>query len=432
MRSWKLAAASLVLVCSATTQDVAPEVLLLARIKSHMREELSNLPNYTCLETITRFRNEPGQRSQSQRQLKPADTVRLEIVYSNHQEWYGSPGGRSLSATDPFGFVGSGMIGTGPFGLMLGNILAGATITHGGEEPLGDRTVVRYDFLLPRLLKGLAISVQGGSGTVGQKGSFWADARTLDLIRLESYADEIPPYLPVEEESSSVDYARMRIGEYNVLLAQEADFHQLQSTGEESYDRLEFTHCRAFSAQSAIRFDGESQDLGKASPAIVPAPAGPGQAIPALLLITVQLTTPVTDKDVVGTLIEGKVSGDVRHKGRIVISDGLTVRGRIRRLERYQEKWGGDSIVGLEFTEVEASGGPRPFYADLLRMDRNPGIRPTLSEPVVVKSGGEYKTSSQTITLPELPGVASFFVHGQTFTIPAGFRTVWRTRGPIR
>jgi hypothetical protein len=372
MRFGKLAAASLVLVCTAAAQDVAPEVMLLARIKSHIREELANLPNYTCLETITRFRNEPGQRSQPQGQLKPVDTVRLEIVYSNHQEWYGSPGGRNLSANDPFGFVGSGMIGTGAFGIMLGNILTGATITYRGEQPFGGRTVVRYDFNLPRLLKGLMITVPGGSGTVGEKGSFWADPRTLDLIRLESHAEEIPPYLPVEEESSSVDYARMQIGEYNVLLAQQADFHQLQSTGEESYDRLEFTHCRAFSAQSAIRFEGESQDLGKASPAIVPAPAGPSQAIPALLLITLQLTTPVTDKDVVGTLIEGRVSGDVRHKGKIVISNGSVVRGRIRRLERYQEKWGGDFIVGLEFTEVEANGGPMPFYADLLRMDRTP------------------------------------------------------------
>jgi hypothetical protein len=29
----------------AAAQDLAPEMLLLARIKSHMREELSHLPN---------------------------------------------------------------------------------------------------------------------------------------------------------------------------------------------------------------------------------------------------------------------------------------------------------------------------------------------------------------------------------------------------
>jgi len=65
----------------------------------------------------------------------------------------------------------------------------------------------------------------------------------------------------------------------------------------------------------------------------------------------------------------------------------------------------------------------RRFYADLLRMDRLPGIRTTL------KSTGNYQT--QKITLPELPGVASFFVTGTTLTIPPGFRTVWRTRGGV-
>jgi hypothetical protein len=436
MRPWKLAGASLVLVCVGAAQDLAPEVLLLARIKSHMRAELSNLPGYTCIETITRFHRASGRRSQFQGQLKPVDTVRLEIVYSNHREWYGLPGGRNLSADNPFGFISSGMIGTGDFALDLNNIIEGAIFKYRGEEALGGRMAVKYDFYLPRLLKAFVISVAGGSGTVGQEGSFWADPHSLDLIRLESHANEIPPSLPVEEVSTKVHYARTRIGEYNVLLAQQADMHLLQTMGAESYDHVEFTHCRAFSAQSAIRFDSESQELEKElppdTPAVPSAPVSPSPAVPALLLITVQLTTPITDKDAVGTPIEGKVSGDVRHKGKIVIPNGSRVRGRIRRLERYQESGSGDFVVELEFTGVEANGGPLRFYADLLRMDRSPGIRPTLSEPVAVRSDGRYQTTSQTITLPELPGVASFFVHGNTFTVPNGLRMIWKTRGPIR
>jgi hypothetical protein len=280
------------------------------------------------------------------------------------------------------------------------------------------------------------ISVVGGSGMVGEEGSLWADPQSLDLIRIESHAKEIPPYLPVEESSTKVNYARTRIGEYNVLLAQQADIDLVLSTGGESYDRLEFTHCRAFSAESTLRFDPESQELGQPSPPNTPAvlslPVGPGRAVPALLRITVQLTTPITDKDAVGTLIQGKVSDDVRHKGKIVIPNGSMVRGRIRRLERYQESRGGDFIVGLEFTEVETNDGSMRFYADLLRLDEGPGIRPTLSEQVVVRSGGGYQITPQTITLPELPGVASFFVQGHAFTVPSGFRMVWRTRGPIR
>ena len=60
MRFWKLAGASLALACVGVAQNLAPDVLLLRDIKSHMREELSRLPNYTCLETVARFRRGPA------------------------------------------------------------------------------------------------------------------------------------------------------------------------------------------------------------------------------------------------------------------------------------------------------------------------------------------------------------------------------------
>ena len=136
-------------------------------------------------------------------------------------------------------------------------------------------------------------------------------------------------------------------------------------------------------------------------------------------------------------MIEGRVSGDVRRKGKIIVPNASVVRGRIRRLEQYQG--GGYFILGLEFTEVEANGRSLRFYADLMSiksMDRRLAIRQTLSEEVVVPfsstGGPRHTTRTDTITLPELPGVASFFVRGATFTLHNGFRMVWRTRGIIR
>jgi hypothetical protein len=273
----------------------------------------------------------------------------------------------------------------------------------------------------------------GGNGTVGEQGSFWADPQSLDLIRIESQADEIPPCLPLMEMTLNVNYARTRIGEYGVLLAQDAGLHMWKTTGEENYNHLEYTHCRAFSAQSAIRFDsgpqGAAEPLSPDRPKIVSEAGGAGEAVPPFLPIALLLMAPITDRDAVGTLIEARVSGDVVRKGKIVVPDGSLVRGRIRRLERYKAA---EFVVGLEFTEVEVNGGSHRFYADLIRMDRRPGIRPTLSEPIVVRSAGGYQNTSQTITLHELPGVASFFVSGKTFTVPSGFRMVWRTRGLVR
>jgi hypothetical protein len=215
-----------------------------------------------------------------------------------------------------------------------------------------------------------------------------------------------------------------------VVLAQHAETRTVDSSGVENYNRIEFTHCRAYSAESEIRFDPEpSPDLKAASP--IAAPDASSRTIPALLAITVRLATPVSDRDTVGTPIEGKVAGNVMHKGKLLIPDGAVVRGRIRRLDRYQG--GGAFIVGLEFTKIEIPASGRwQFYADLLTTDKDPRIHATLSEQVVVPGWNGPSVRERTATLGELPGVATFFVSGSSFTLPPGFGTTWRTRGPIR
>lgn len=414
----------------ALAQSPSPDQLV-GRMKAHLQAELSNLPNYTCLETVARFHKERAPEPKKLPRLAPLDRILLEVIYSNHREYFDAPGDGASSIADPSKFVGSGMIGNGAFAMTLRNVVDGARITFAGMETAGGRTAARFDYHM--LGKSLHLSIPSGVGSVGEEGSLWVDPSSLDVIRVESNAIDIPSYLRLRETSMQVSYARVQLGEANALLPQEADLHMVQTTGEEDYDRMAFTHCRAFSAQSAIRFDSGSDHLTgparlddvktQSRPEAVPG------AIPPLLLITLQLTTPITDKDVVGTPIEAKVLGDVLRKRVVIVPNGSLARGRIRRLERYQGRAAADYIVGLEFTEVQTSRGPLSFYADLLRMDKRREIRPSLSEQVFVRSTAGFEATTEEITLPELPGVASFFVRGRGFSVPSGFRTVWRTRG---
>ena len=411
-------------------QDLSADQQLLVNIKAHIREELYRLPDYTCLESVARFHNQPARQHSK---LEGMDTVRLEVVYSNHREWYGSPGDKNFSADNPFGFIGSGMIGTGAFAMIAHNIFEIAQITYQGREDLSGRSAVKYGFHLPR--PALQIDLPGGSGTTGQEGFFWADPQSLDVIRVDARATEIPRYVPLIESRMLVNYGRAQLGGSSALLPQQADLHMLETTGTESYDRIDFTHCRAFSAQSAIHFEAVPHDdkpLPSPSPKTISAQGGVLEAVPPFLLVTVRLKTPITDKDAVGTLIEATISGDVRRKGKTVIPNGSLIRGRIRRLERYPNGRNDEFIVALEFTEVEMNGGPLRFYADLLKMDKRREVRPNLYEQVLVKSVAGVEGRTQTVTLPELPGVASFFVHGRTFTLNSGLEMVWRTTGLIR
>ena len=436
MRVSRIAGVLVALTCGAVAQELAPEAALLAKIKIHLRREFSNLPNYTCLETIARFQKQPVQsRRETNPKMLALDTVRLEVAYSDGREWYSSPGDRRFRDDSPAAFIGSGMMGNGAFALATNNLFVhnAATFTYRGEEAVGGRMAIRYDVVLSRLMKPLHISLAGGSGAVGEEGSFWVDPQSLDLLRLELRASEIPPFLPLVAMGMTVNYARTRIGQHHTLLPQEADLHLIKLPGDdpsESYNHFEFTHCRMFQTQSNIRFDALPVDSAPAAVAPVPEPE---KAVPALLPVTVRLTTSITDKETVGTLIEGEIADDVRRKGKIVLPRGSAVRGRIRRLERFEnDRY---FVVGLEFTEVKANDESLRFYADLLSIDKIPGIRATLSKQVFVHrapSGTGYDPAIEKITLQELPGVASFFVQGATFTLPAGFRTFWRTRGLIR
>jgi hypothetical protein len=429
LRGWPIVAAAILLVPpTGISQDVAPEVLLLSRIKRHLHGELARVPNYTCIETISRFYEDPKSPFRSHWLLAALDTVRLEIVFTGRREWYGSPGAQNLSAEHPLQFVGSGMVGDGAFGYTLNNLVEGARFTYRGQETLGGRKAVRFDFSLPRSLNFLTISMQGGVGAVGEEGSIWVDSQSLDLIRVESHATEIPPFLSFQEERMNVDYARMRIGDSDTMLAQMADSLMRHQNGQTYFNRMEFSHCRSYAATSRISFDAQPEAATEA-PDIAPAPAVARPAVPPFLKVTVLLTTPVLENDAVGTLIQGKVSGNVVRKRKVVVPDGSVIHGRIRRLEHYPDRR--VFVVGLEFMDIDVHGESLLFYADLLRADKDPQIEAQLSGTVLVPGLNGVKPTGEVITLPELPGVASFFVKGDTLKLPVGFRLTWMTRGLI-
>ena len=323
-----------------------------------------------------------------------------------------------MADSDPVHFIASGMIGTGDFGIALNNILASARFTYVGTEQQNGRPSEKYGFHFTLDPAAFRISVPGGEGPVGEQGFLWADPETLDLVRLEYNAADIPPYLPVLSEGSIIDYGRVRIGDRDILLPQRADQDLVFSKNIESFSHTEYSACRSFETETTIRF-GDAPTAQSETPAT--SPKAPAEPIPALLKVTVELTTPVSSEDVVGKLIAGRISTNVSKNGKLVLPAGAVVHGRIRRLENFDANtW----IIGLEFTEVETPAGRQLFYADLLDIDN--------SKLLKLKHGETTHAGTVNIKLHDVPGVAAFFASGQTFREPAGFHTVWRTRGPIR
>lgn len=400
------------LAAAAAAQDLPPGVLLLSQIKRHIRQEMTHLPDYTCLETVQRATRGTGPHAA----LTPRDTVRVEVLFSGDKELYAPPGG-AFSDTSITQYSSAGVIGDGVFAIDVINIFVkdAAIITYQGEQQLHGIHTVKYDFRIPQLVSGYTVTTVAGSGVVGEHGSFWVDPTTLELVGMETRADEIPFTLGVKSLSTTMDYGKMRIGDLDLTVTQTAAVTFVSENGDESYAQFDFTHCRAFHAESTIAFgDPDKTETPVANFAARPQSSGAVQQIlPAGITIPIELSTPVDERTPVGTLISARVPARVEQKGKPAIPAGATLRGRVRRIQPDPDN-PGSLRIELEFTDIEMPDGTTRFFADFRSVEGQDGI--------LAAAGGDPSWPH------DLPGVAALLVRGNAFTLKQGLRMIWRTR----
>jgi hypothetical protein len=131
----------------------------------------------------------------------------------DHQEFFASPGAYNFTETDISTFVTGGMIGNGLFTLFARKIFSPATATYQfiGETNVAGRLLLRYDYQVSLLVSNYLIKSLG-EAKVGYHGSFWADSKTFDLVRLDIQADDIPYAVGVLAAATRIDYGPVRIG----------------------------------------------------------------------------------------------------------------------------------------------------------------------------------------------------------------------------
>lgn len=80
------------------------DVILLGKIKQKMKQNLSRIPNYTCLETIQRGRRAPERFVISvpgkQVPFRRTDVVRLEVAEVGNQELFAHVGEHNFEKSD--------------------------------------------------------------------------------------------------------------------------------------------------------------------------------------------------------------------------------------------------------------------------------------------------------------------------------------------
>jgi hypothetical protein len=379
----------------------SPDQSQLARFQDKVRLDLTGIPNYTCLETIERAHREAHARD-----FKPVDTIRLEVSSVAGKELFAWPGSRQFEDRQVTAFVDSGTIGAGMFAMFASNLFVhgAGTREYRGEENLDGRTAVRCDFHLTAQESGFLIATNA-SAVVAASGSFWFDPVSLDLIRLDVYADAIPYSLRLEQAVFRTLYARTQIGDSDALLPKRSEVTMALFSGEADRNAIEFSQCREYRSESTITFNAPSPSLPE-----VPKPQVRQVDLPAGLLVRVELETPIDSKTAaVGDPLHARVLRDVRYKGDLAVPQGAAITGHICRLGRSSTS--APFAVGIELSEIEWEGTRATFYAELVDLNL-PRLARHYNQPLIDN---------------EIPGAGIFYIDGARFRIPPGYHMLWRT-----
>jgi hypothetical protein len=335
-------------VTAADNKQLAPEVATLAKIKARMSQTLTRQPNYTCVQQVER-----SHRRLPKGRYELHDLIRIEVALVDGKEMYAWPGSRKFEDTDLSTMVTGGAIGTGNFATHARAVFQTSSpqFRHIGRAEIDGREVIRYDFVVPMLTSGYRIRVKEQEAVVGYHGSFWADAESYELVRLEIIADNIPPSLGVVSAQDAMEYSRVKIGAGEFLLPKYSELVMADLYGNESRNRTVFTACKQYSGESVLTFAEAPQDEPEAPSERVEEVAKENIQLPGDLSFDVKMLTEIDSATAaVGDPVAAILDDNIKVKRRIIANKGATLLGRILRLERH----GDFTVLDLQFSELDS------------------------------------------------------------------------------
>jgi hypothetical protein len=329
---------------------------LLQRIKARMRESLARVPDYTCRETIERS----GRDSQKS-PLKPIDTLRLEVGFAGKKEIFSWRGADRFEEKELADMIGAGTVGTGSFAIHATNVFLsdGPEYTYAGIEDRNGRRTHKFDYTVPEERSRYRIRVPPYQAYVAFHGAFWVDAETLDLIRLEVHAGDIPEELQLARASDVMNYARVAIGGSDFLLPETSELTMVGVHGNENRNVRRLSNCRQYAASSTITFEEPSGGFR---------PSGGERSrmpLPPRLLLELTLASDIElDKAALGDPVRAVLSRPVKDGDRVLLPEGMEISGRLVRLERNTLPID-HYVVGLQLDTLEYEGRANEFTATM-------------------------------------------------------------------
>src|SRR5579862_6109943 len=232
---WSRCLIALIAAVSIEAQPSPSERLLLVQAK--VVESLDRIPKYMCTQTIDRSRFErnvptgtPGcdaGRPAPATHMTSSDRLRLDVAMTSTVEMYSWVGRSQFDDRSLLDLVDNGAISTGNFAGFLNMIFRKDTASFSflGDHNENGRVLAEFRFSVPHEKSHYYYSVAGEPGhrvVTGYDGTFLADAKTGDLVRLEVSTSRLPAETGACYSTTSMNYVPVHVGDSTILLPAES------------------------------------------------------------------------------------------------------------------------------------------------------------------------------------------------------------------
>ena len=355
LRRLRILCAFVALVQTAAWAQTNGPADLILRVRRNVTDTLDRLPRYMCSLTINRAQYAPdprhalscdgllGQQTRGQNtpRLFETDRLRLDVIIAAGNELYSWVGEERFDNRDVFDFVRQGALQTGGFSSFLSSIFRGsaATFSYNGDIAADGRTMAEFGFQVPREKSNYAFGNRREQVIAGYEGTFRADPKTGELVRLLVRTSSLPADTGACQASTTLDYGRIHLKDAEFLLPRETRLEILNTDGSALRNSTVYSGCHEFLGESTLRFD----EPADASPAAT-GNSGAAASTPATSVLPTGrefkliFTQPIdTEIGAAGEPIRARLMSAIRDASSkaLLVPAGSEVTARIMRLEHF-------------------------------------------------------------------------------------------------
>jgi len=338
---------------------------LLAKILARVHANGRSLSRYICRQRIVRrswvpqhssgkgcIANPVGGTAPQGAKLATLDRVSLDVIVTRETEMFSWPGASHFEARDPGEVLRyGGLSEKGDFGAFLSAIFGQSGVKFHYDGPAAGG-LVRFSYEVPQAVSGFEMRGARGVGIVGYEGSFDADPRTGDLVRVEVQTMGAPSGSGLCGAWEQIRYLHQQ-GESKLLVPEQTATAMFSADGHYAENQTSYEACRQYGVEATLKFDDDATPVAvPAKDMPPPSPPPPGTEFIIRLATAIDSESAWAGDRIEGTLAAPAID-PATHK--VVAPAGSLFRGRVTQIEHDYEP-ARDVIVGLTFNAIVLNG----------------------------------------------------------------------------